>query len=524
LLASLPGGDGLRADSLLASVEFSLRSPRLKTSGHQLFALLGQLPAGLAEDDADAIAGIDASEGAAQLRSVGLLRDLGGARIGLLPPIRDLALRRFRPAPAVQTAWIGHYLGLLEAASPGLGNANNKIAVKRLAPEMPNIGAAIQTSPHTELGLAAVRPVLKPFENAVAYTGFAAEPTYYNLHAACVATGDRIGQGICLFNIGNRARLRAHNETATQALLQALDCLKDSAEFRTTGLCYWSLAEIATTSGNHPRAAECYALGQTCFQHGNWLPGEADCLSGLASLADLHDEYAKATVLYEEASRLFLETNRIRSHADTLWYMGEMERVREKFPHATALFEKAMDIYKDLDYAWGICDTLRSLAHLAAMMRDFASARLLLQRSREDLPSIPDYTVTNLLFVEAEIERLQGQPQTAEPLYQSALGQFRSYEYLRGLADCEYGLGECARMRRNAATAGSHYHAASAHYQNLGNLIGQANCLAGLADLAVETDAAAARQHGRKAIALYHSAGATHAAERRSKAGFAPAA
>jgi hypothetical protein len=112
LLAEDPGGEGSRRDSLVGSIEFSLASRRLHSEGKQLFALLGQLPAGLSLNDLDVLLEDVGDDAADKLRQVGLLKDSPG-RIGLLAPIRDVARRRHRPTDAAMIAWRRHFLCLV---------------------------------------------------------------------------------------------------------------------------------------------------------------------------------------------------------------------------------------------------------------------------------------------------------------------------------------------------------------------------------------------------------------------------
>ncbi len=514
LLAKLPGGDGARGDCLVASVEFSLRSKRLKPQGQKLFSLLGQLPAGLGEADGDALMGADGPEATAQLRSVGLLRDVDEARIGLLPPIRDIAARRFPPAPDLMAAWVEQYLRLLQAQAPRLGKAEGRAAMLRLSPEMPNIGAAMVASVHAGKGVNAALGILNLFEDATAYTGFAGDATLANLHAACVQTDDKVGQGKCLFVIADRARLRGENEAAKASFLAALECLAGSVEYRDTGLCHWGLAEIASIKGERELSKEFYRKARSCFELAGWRPGEANCISGLATIADLNDDYEAAVALYTEAGAIFKDSNSIRSYADCLWYIAEMERVRENDRKASQLFETARDIYIATGHLGAEADCLRALAYVAMAQGEFDAARDLLGKSR-NIPRV-DAAVAEVDFqlAMAELERHRGEISLAETAYNQALAGFESSEFIRGQAECLYGLAAIAQLRQDHATARSLYNCAIERYRRLGSLIGPANCLSALGDIASATDLDAAQRLNSEALDLYRRASAPRAAER----------
>ena len=514
LLARLPGGEDARGDSLVASVEFSLHSKRLKPAGKCLFSLLGQLPAGLNEKDAMALLGPDSREAAAQLRAVGLLRDIGDARIGLLPPIRDVAARLHPPGPELMLAWTRHFLDLLQLEGAGLGGPVGKAGLPRLIAEMPNIAAAMPAAMRIETMVEQAVGALRSLQNAMRFTGFSGEAGLENLLTACREAGHRTGQGICLFIVGDKARMRGENEAATSAFLQALQYLDGTPEYRTAGLCYWSLAEISILRGAHDACKEHYLQARSRFEQAGWLVGEADCLSGLAGIADQADDYQAALALYRQASDIFRAAGGMRSLADTIWYMAELERVREHTAQAAQWFSAAREIYLSVGHLAGEADCLRGLGQLAAMQGQFADARRLLEQAR-GIPR-PDANSAEMdaLLVLAELERRQGDPAAAQALYRRTLPYFRSADLLRGQAEALSGLGATALMRQDRTAARGFYEAALDLYRRLGGLIGPANCLSALADIAQPDDQETALRLNAQAAEAYIQAGFGAAAAR----------
>jgi hypothetical protein len=71
-MARWQGAEPSRLTSVAHSIELSLRSPRLGASGRRLFAVLGQVPAGLAATDRDTLLGDEAFAAEDGLLAVGL--------------------------------------------------------------------------------------------------------------------------------------------------------------------------------------------------------------------------------------------------------------------------------------------------------------------------------------------------------------------------------------------------------------------------------------------------------------------
>jgi tetratricopeptide (TPR) repeat protein len=514
LLAKLPGGEDLRSDSLMASVAFSLASRRLRTEGRRLFSLLGQLPAGVVEADADALLGEASREGAAQLRAVGLLRDLGEARIGLLPPIRDVAARQHPPEAALRGGWTRHYLDLLQVHGTLLGKAANKTAMARLGNEMPNIAAALAVCATQEPDIDAAVAALRAFKAASGYTGFGAEPTLEVLRAACARIGHLIGQGKCLLAIGDRARMRGENNAAKTEFMAALQFLDDPAADRDAGLCYWGLAEIAIIKGEHTVSADFYGRARLRFQRANWRPGEADCIIGLAAISDQADDYAVARALYAQAAGILKETGNTRSYADCCFFIAEMERTRECYAPAITYFEIAQEMYRSLDYPAGEEDCRRGLAQLAILRDEFDRAETLLAISSNQPRSVDVSSAADRLLTLAELERRRDRSKPAEHLFGRALADFVSFDLVRGQADCRFGLGGIAQTEGDYAAAKTHYDAALALYRQLGGRIGPANCLVALAEITAVADPATAQRLNAQALQLYVAASAQAAAQR----------
>ena len=137
-------GEDHRLTSIPRSIAFSLQSSRLHPPGLRLFRVLGQLPAGLADPDRQALLDAEATDAADQLQSVGLALRTGG-RLDLLPPVRRYARDAYKPEGA-DTEWFRHYLFLTADLGPKVGAEGGAEALTRLVPDLPNIEAAIRAA------------------------------------------------------------------------------------------------------------------------------------------------------------------------------------------------------------------------------------------------------------------------------------------------------------------------------------------------------------------------------------------
>jgi tetratricopeptide (TPR) repeat protein len=145
--------------SLHASIGASLTSPRLTDAGRRLFALMGRLPDGIAEEDADALLGGGGFEATSGLRRVGLARREAG-RLRMLAPVREHAGgEELSPTEGERFEAF-----VLEAVELLQGPAGDGLSLQRARAELSNLEAALGTF----LGIASSRVVAKDVSAAAA--------------------------------------------------------------------------------------------------------------------------------------------------------------------------------------------------------------------------------------------------------------------------------------------------------------------------------------------------------------------
>jgi tetratricopeptide (TPR) repeat protein len=342
LLAEEPGGEGSRRDSLVASVEFSLVSRRMREAGKRLFSILGQLPAGLAIDDLDVVLRDEGDNAADQLRQVGLLKDSDG-RVGLLSPIRDISRRRHQPDAAAMKSWIMNYLQLSREEGDRIGKEGGAAAIVRLIPEMANIGAAISASANDPEHRSEAISALEGFARAMRYTGISGEAVIDELDKACADAADIVGRAKCMIARAGAARMRSENDSARADYRRALELVRgrdDDLE----APCIGGLADIARMRSDNEAARALYDEARALYKRAGSLIGEAGCIFGLAEIARMRSDNEAASDLYSEARDLYRSAGALSGEAQCIWGLASIAQTRLDDESAHKLYSEARDI------------------------------------------------------------------------------------------------------------------------------------------------------------------------------------
>ncbi len=420
LLASLPGGDNTRTESLDASVSLSLTSRRLRPEGRRLFALLGRLPAGLSERDRDLLmpdTGIDAT---AQLRAVGLLKDSDDGRIGLLTPLRDLARRRFPLDETSTSLWVTHYLRLVATKGAMIGKVGGREAISRLTPEMANISAAIGDALLTTENRFMAIDALDGFERVIYYAGFSAESLLSSMRDVCIAVGDEIGEVKCLIAQASGARRKSDNALATRLYHRAHDLLGSKSEDKLVAKCLYGLAEAARLQDENTAATDFYHQAMFFAKNSGWVAGEAVCAWALAEIALGQNDYPCARELYTQSIALNDRAGLLTCKAECLSGLAEIARQTEDLAPAVPLYEEARELFRAAGWQLGEADCLHGLAVLARLQGDLPAAARLFAEAR-DLHSHSGAIIgtANGIWGLAEVSRMQMDYETAKLAYRA---------------------------------------------------------------------------------------------------------
>ncbi|SON56436.1 Regulatory protein AfsR [Hartmannibacter diazotrophicus] len=498
-------GDG-RLSSLPHSIELSLSSERMTPPARRLFALLGKLPAGIADEDRDTLLGDDGFPAEEALLNLALALEHEG-RIDLLPPIREHALRYHPPGPPDDMAWPKHYLALTKERGEVIGKQKGEGAIARLMLEFANIDAAIRAV----LGIGRRADAMAALSGLYRLTYIASlpAPVLNDLAKACNADGDLLGEANCIFGLGNVALARSDHNGAQKAFEDALPLYRKVGDLLGEANCIHSLGNIALLHSDHDGAQKAYENALPLYRRVGAVLGEANCIRGLGDIALARSDHDDARKAYEGALRLHRKVDDLLGEANCIQSLGDIALRRSDHDGAQKAYEDALSLYRKVGDLLGEANCIKSLGDIALRRSDQDRA----QKAYGD--ALPLYRKIGDLLGEAncirslgDIDLTRSNHDRAQKAYEDALPLCRKIGDLLGEANCIRSLGDIALARSNHDHAQKAYEDALPLYRKVGDLLGEANCIKGLGDIALRrSDHNGAQKAYKDALPLYRKFG-----------------
>jgi tetratricopeptide (TPR) repeat protein len=365
-LARLPGAIEGRLTSVPQSIEFSLRSPHLTEAGRRLFRLLGQLPAGIADDDRRELLGGDAFTAREQVQGVGLAFMRAG-RLDLLPPVRDHA-RRVHPPAGSDEVWFRHYLTLTTDLGPRVGRDGGAEALERLIPELPNSEAAMDAAIKAE-ELAAAAAARFGMSRVLCYSGLGAPRVLELLAHACASAGDVGGQASCLDDLGDVLLARSDHDAARSRYEEALPLYRRVGDVLGEANCIASLGDIALRRSDHDARSR-YEEALPLYRRVGAVLGEANCIRSLGDIALDRSDHDAARTAFEQALPLFRQVGNSTGEGICLAMLGRLTREMQDPPGARTLFLDALTLFQ----------RVQDVRNCAVVLEDLASVTTATER------------------------------------------------------------------------------------------------------------------------------------------------
>ena len=541
-MADDPNAQEERHQSLSKSVAFSWQSSRLRESARRLFRLLGQLPAGISQQDRFALLGNDAAAAAEQLFAFGLAEWRSDSRLDLLPPIRDVARQEYSPDEANSMKWRVHYLELVAREGRLIRRAGGKRSVLRIAPEIPNIDAAIVAlaeAGECEMIGEAAHAILTSFlftggSNPVglrrATEGSKGNPAAFarchialaelaffrsdlsaarsDLAAAIKIATDVADDGIaadCLSVLANVDGFQGKVQIARDGYGKALLLYEQQGDELGMAHCLVGIADLDSLQNNTEASRNGYGRASLLFeQHGDIL-GKAHCIYGIADL-DREQGNMEAALIGYEAARLLYEqqgdnlgkAHCLRGIADIDGQQGNIKAARARYRQARVLFEEQGDDLGKAHCIYGIADLDSYQDKAETARKGYRQALMLYEQQGSDICK------AQCLRSLADLDLLQGKVEVARGRYREAYLLFEQQGDDLGKADCFRGVAELDGADGRLEAARNGYRQAHQIYEQHGNDLGKAHCLCGLAELAEsEGDEVEASRLYVEAKALY---------------------
>jgi tetratricopeptide (TPR) repeat protein len=373
-LAKRRGVEPSRLSSLEVSLELSFQSDRLGDAGRRLFAILGQLPAGIAADDVDALLATEAFSARQGLLASGLGFERSD-RLDLLPPLRDHALRQHPPSSVDTSLLHDHYFALAHANDDRMTTADGAVAVRRVAAELPNLDAAIRAAiaaGSIELGIMAMGGIV----NTMAATGLGTTVALSDLASACRKASDTVGEARLMNGIGYVALFRSNHEAARQAYEQALSLYRKACEIHGEANCIKSLGDIALARSDYEVARRAYERALILYRKLPDILGEANCVQSLGEIALRRADHEVARNAYEQALPLYRQIGDILGEANCVQSLGQIALRLSGYEAAQEIFEQALPLYRQVGDVLGEANCIMILGDIALGRSDYETARI----------------------------------------------------------------------------------------------------------------------------------------------------
>jgi len=457
-----------RLTSLPHSIELSLCSSRMTETALRLFRYLGQLPAGLVDEDRDALLGENADGFNARdaLVRIGLAIERND-RLDLLSPVREHALRRHMPAHADQAKWPEHYLRLTQSLGERIGTSEGGRAMARLVPEFANIEAAFRALLESGRRHDAMK-ALKGF-GRLTYLGSLPTMVLGELAQASILGHDVLGEANCIKGLADIALARTDYKTARNAYEHALGLYRNVSDVLGQANCLFLLGEIVRAHGDQSAAIKAYDEALPLYRQSGDLIGEANCIRSLGNVALARMDREGAHQAYHDALPLYRRAEYVVGEANCTLSLGGLALERGDHKSAREACEIALELYTKAGSVVGEANSIMRLGEIALQSSD--------------------------------LER-------ASQAFTEAVSLYRTAGELRGQANCAFSFGEIARGKSDLHAASKAFWEALPLYRTVGDLFGEANCIRSLGDIAASCeDLETAERNYEEARSLYHQAG-----------------
>jgi tetratricopeptide (TPR) repeat protein len=467
-LANRGEGRTGRIDSIVQSIAVSLASPSLRGDGRELFSVLGALPAGLFYEDGQAILGEAWPRALAQLRRVGLLTP--SDRADLLPPIRDYA-RRFATLPQmpVEAAtgaarWIGYFLSLAESIGGQINQSTGKTGRVRLAPELRNIGAAVDAA--LDGGdLATIGRALTGIGRLSHMIGTPI-PAIHRVQIACHDASEHMSEALCWEIIGVQALETNQLEIANDAFRNALACSNAAEDWPGQGRAIERCGDVALSRANYEEAKRNFEEALGLFERTQRPLGIGNCTKKLGDVAFRTSDYPLALEQFTAAIPRFKAADDLLGQANCWRSIGSTMLQQEDFVGAAAATATAQGIYASMSDEFGAVTCMKTLGNIAYERGDLAEAEKVFE---EALPIFRKVGARlgppNCILHLAQIALARSQLVRAASGFLTAKAEYVTVYGFRGEGDCEWGLGQVALARDDNSGAGDAHEKALHFYE-----------------------------------------------------------
>ncbi len=447
------GAADARELSWRVSLGLSLAHPTVAegTAARHLFALLGQLPCGMAEADRVALLPDDAYQAAAALKRLALVQVTPG-RLRLLNPFREYAQSECPLSPADEQRLIDHYVALAEIGSK-VGSKEGAEVVARLTPEVTNIETMLVRGLATD-----------DFEKA------AWAATRYAQLVICAGVGSSVPLltvtahrssrhlANAIFQLGSIAQIHLRYSEAKERYEEALPLFQQSGNHLEEVNCLFRLAEIAKATSQYDQSVSRFELVMDRYKQLGNVIGEANCIYRLGEIARETWQYDVAELRYEAARPLYKQEGDVLGEANCIKNLGNIALHRSLYDEAKTFFEDALLLFQELGIPFNVANCICSLGEIAQGKLEYDEAESRYQAA-SDLYQRSGHTLgeANCKLLLGKMAHERDQLDKAREYYLNALEMFRQIPEPYSIASTHRLLAHIAHTNDE-----KNYHVASA--------------------------------------------------------------
>lgn len=503
-----PDAPEARHVSLDDSIMFSWRSSRLQENSKRLFCWLGQLPAGMSSEDRQELMGLEASDAAAQLTAFGLAEWREDGRLDLLPPVREVAKKRYQPQADDASRWWTYYLEFVRDNASLLQRRGGRSIATRLTLELANIEAALAAAVNCGQ-LRLVGEVAEGYGRMLQYTGRGSAAILQRAGEVCRASGFLVEAARSFIALGRAERFRTAIASARSDFETAIELARKASNKLVEADAILWLAELDRIYGTLPDARAGFQSALSIYEKISNELGEAWCLRGLAELTRVHGTPLDARLGLLSARSLFRKVGDDYGEGLCLVMLAELSRIQGDFGSARGELNDALSILQEVGSNSAVSHCLLGLGECDKLEGKWSDARDRFKLAREFFEQVGhDIGWGDCLLSMAEVDLIEGELNDARERLGEATRLYEPKDYDLGIAQCLVCLGRIDCREGNLLVGRENLLKGRALFDELEYATGVAACLVGLgeADL-LEGNWADALANFRAAHSTYESSG-----------------
>ncbi len=376
-------------ESIEASVEFSLRRPKMTRAALEFLKRLALLPSGVAIADSERVLPGEGPKAVRLLRSLSLVIDeANGTRIQLLNPVRQYIAKQYPLEESEHQALCKRYL---QWASTFWNDISNR-RVEQISPEAATMDEMLRYGlkhlPRTALHS------LTALANFIRQTDRMDQNLFtLGLEAACNESRwweKPWYEAHCILHLGLIALQRSQLDEAKRQMQEAIPLYRSAEDSQGEAHCILNLGEIALRRSQLDEAEQQMQKSLHLCQSAGDPMGEANCIVNLGKIALQRFQLDEAKRRMQEAIPLYQKVESTLGEAHSIFYLGVIALQRSQLDEAEQRMQEAIPLYQSAGVLRAEANCTQGFGHIEAKRGNgiaaekFAQVALSLHQKAED--------------------------------------------------------------------------------------------------------------------------------------------